>query len=240
MAGRLRALLFDCDGVIAETERDGHRAAFNRAFKARGLAIEWSEARYGELLATGGGKERLRRHFDETAWPVPEPGRDDFIKDLHALKTDLFAELILAGGIPPRPGVLRLMDEALAAGVRLAVCSTADERAVRTVIQVLLGPERGDRIAVFAGDVVAAKKPDPAVYRLAVESLGLDGADCVVIEDSAIGLRAALDAGIACVVTPSGYTRNEDFTGAALVVDGLDGGENAVTLARLEAVLSGG
>jgi len=239
MTVRLRALIFDCDGVIAETERDGHRAAFNRAFAARGLDTEWSQARYGELLAIGGGKERLRRHFDETAWPVPEAERDAFIADLHGLKTDLFIELIAAGGIPPRPGVLRLMDEALAAGVRLAVCSTADERAVKAVAETLLGPERAAHLNVFAGDVVAAKKPDPAVYLLAKDTLGLEAAECMVIEDSALGLRAAVAAGMACIVTPSSYTPNEDFTGATRVVDILGEGADAVTLADLEAMLAG-
>ncbi len=229
----MQALLFDCDGVLADTEHDGHRVAFNQAFAAKGLDLEWTVGRYGELLPVAGGKERLRRHFDETAWP--EPDRDAFIRGLHGLKTKLFMDLIGAGGIPPRPGVLGLVDEAIAAGIALAVCSTAAEDAVGAVVDSLLGADRAAHFSIFAGDMAEAKKPDPAVYLLARDSLGLDPALTVVIEDSAIGLQAALKAGMACIVTPSFYTAGEDFTGAVRVAPDLEN----VQLADCAAVLGG-
>lgn len=240
----LKGLLFDCDGVLADTERDGHRIAFNTAFRNAGLACAWDVDRYGALLTTGGGKERMRRHFDETGWPMdetggplPEAARDRLIRDLHQRKTDLYLERIEAGTIPPRPGVARLIGEALAAGVAVAVCSTSHDRAVAAVVRAVLGPETAARVPIFAGDCVPRKKPDPAVYRLAAETLGLDPAACVVIEDSRIGLLAARGAGMACLVTTSTYTAGEDFTGAARVVPDLDSG--AVDLAACAAVLGG-
>ncbi|MBU9698743.1 HAD-IA family hydrolase [Rhodobacteraceae bacterium HSP-20] len=222
MRPEMEALIFDCDGVLVDTERDGHRAAFNAAFAAEGLSVEWSVERYGELLTTGGGKERMRRHFDETGWP--EGDRDALIARLHRRKTDLFMELIEGGALPLRPGVARMVDAALGAGMRVAVCSTSNERAVETVVRVLLGPDRAARITVFAGDVVPKKKPDPAIYLLAAKTLCLTPAACVVVEDSHIGLRAAKGAGMRCVVTRSTYTHDEDFTGADRIVDHLDQG----------------
>lgn len=224
MPHEMQALIFDCDGVLVDTERDGHRVAFNRAFAEAGLDTEWSVARYGELLTTGGGKERMRRHFDETGWPVAGGGRDALIARLHRIKTDAFMALIEAGALDLRPGVARMVDAALAAGLRVAVCSTSNERAVETVVRVLLGPERAARITIFAGDVVPRKKPDPAIYTLAATTLNLTPTACVVIEDSHIGLRAARAAGMRCVVTRSTYTHDEDFTGADRIVDDLDQG----------------
>ncbi|MCA3444712.1 MAG: HAD-IA family hydrolase [Rhodobacter sp.] len=224
MPHEMQALIFDCDGVLVDTERDGHRAAFNAAFRAEGLATDWPEDRYGELLTTGGGKERMRRHYDETGWPVAEPDRDALILRLHLAKTDLFMQLIEQGALPLRPGVARMVDAALAAGLKVAVCSTSNERAVATVVRVMLGKDRAARITIFAGDAVARKKPDPAIYTLAATTLGLTPAACVVIEDSNIGLRAAKGAGMRCIVTRSTYTRDEDFTGADRVVDDLDQG----------------
>ncbi|HJN23182.1 MAG TPA: HAD family hydrolase [Rhodospirillales bacterium] len=233
----MQALIFDCDGVLVDTERDGHRVAFNKAFTAKGLGFEWSVERYGKLLKTAGGKERMRRHFNETRWPVPEAESDVFIRGLHKLKTDLFMELIESGQLPLRPGVARLIDEAIAAGLKLAVCSTSNERAVQATIETMLGPERAPYLPVFAGDMVPAKKPDPAIYKLAKERLGLDPARCVVIEDSNNGLRAAIGAGMHCIITISSYTGEEDFTDAELVVPELgDGDAIAIRLADCQAV----
>lgn len=224
MPPEMQALIFDCDGVLVDTERDGHRAAFNAAFREAGLATDWDEARYGELLTTGGGKERMRRHFDETGWPVAADQRDGLILHLHLIKTDRFMQLIEEGALPLRPGVARMVDAALAAGLQVAVCSTSNERAVETVVRVMLGPDRAARIRIFAGDAVAKKKPDPAIYTLAATTLNLTPVACVVIEDSNIGLRAARRAGMRCIVTRSTYTHDEDFTGADRVVDDLDQG----------------
>jgi HAD superfamily hydrolase (TIGR01509 family) len=235
----MQALIFDCDGVLVDTERDGHRVAFNRAFAVQGLNREWSVERYGELLTTAGGKERMRRDFDETGWPVPPGDRDQLVTELHRLKTDLFMDLIESGRLPLRSGVARLVDEVIDANIELAVCSTSNERAVQAVVDVMLGPDRARHISVFAGDIVSAKKPDPAIYRLAVERLGLDCRRCVVIEDSNNGLQAARGAGMHCVITTSSYTSKEDFTGADLVVPELgDGPPFRVRLADLQALCS--
>lgn len=221
----MHALFFDCDGVLVDTERDGHRVAFNKAFTAKGYNVEWSVERYGELLTTAGGKERMRRHFDEAGWPVAEDARDNAIAELHALKTEIFMDLIISGKLPLRSGVARLVDEAIESRISLAVCSTSNERAVKAVVDKMLGPRRAVQIPIFAGDMVPAKKPDPAIYLLAASQLEVDPASCVVIEDSNNGLRAARAAGMQCIVTTASYTAGEDFTGAAHVVPELGDGE---------------
>lgn len=235
----MQALIFDCDGVLVDTERDGHRVAFNAAFKAIGWTTEWSVERYGELLTTAGGKERMRRHFDETSWPVPEAERDAAIASLHKLKTDLFMELIESGALPLRPGIARIVDEAIAANLKIAVCSTSNERAVQAVVNKMLGPKRAQHIKVFAGDIVAKKKPDPAIYTLAAHDLGLDAKKCVVVEDSNNGLRAAKSAGMNCIVTMSSYTADEDFKLADRVVHELgDKPDPTVTLSDLRSLVN--
>lgn len=222
MAGRFRALIFDCDGVLAETERDGHRVAFNRMFADKGYGIEWDVALYKELLKVGGGKERMKHFFDRMSWPAGTSDREALIKELHQLKTAYYTEIIESGQLPLRPGVARLVDEAVAAGVRLAVCSTSNEKAVHAVIEKLLGPERKAKFdVILAGDIVSRKKPDPEIYRLAQQRLGLAPAECVVIEDNRNGLLAAKGAGMYCVVTTNGYTEDEDFSEADLVVSEL-------------------
>lgn len=231
----MQALIFDCDGVLVDTERDGHRVAFNEAFQALGLAREWSVERYGELLLTAGGKERMRRDFDETGWPASSLGHDTLIADLHKAKTDIFMRLIESGRMPLRPGIARIVDEAIVQGIKLAVCSTSNERAVQAVVDVMLGAERSPHIRVFAGDMVPAKKPAPDIYQMAARTLGLDPARCVVIEDSNNGLRAAKAAGMNCIVTISSYTGEEEFSLADRVVDDLDSGK--VDIAACRAVI---
>lgn len=222
MAERLKALVFDCDGVLAETERDGHRVAFNRAFADKGYRIEWDVPLYKDLLKVGGGKERMRHFFDRTAWPEEASDRDALIRDLHNRKTEYYTQIIESGQLPLRPGVARLVDEAVAAGVRLAVCSTSNEKAVNAVVERLLGPGRKAEFdLILAGDVVSKKKPDPEIYRLAAERLGLEPGECVVVEDNRNGLLAAKGAGMHCIVTTNGYTEDEEFAEADLVVSGL-------------------
>ncbi|CAN5356380.1 HAD family hydrolase [soil metagenome] len=220
----MQALIFDCDGVLVDTERDGHRVAFNRGFAELGLDTDWPVERYAELLTTAGGKERMIRHFEEKGWPASVTDRDGAIKTLHKRKTEIFMELIETGGLPLRPGVERLVDEAIAAGIKLAVCSTSNERAVTAVVEIMLGKDRARHIAIFAGDIVPKKKPHPAIYTLAAQKLSLDPARCVVVEDSNNGLRAAKAAGMNCIVTVSSYTADEDFSEADLVVPDLDAG----------------
>ena len=236
----LEAILFDCDGVLADTERDGHRPAFNRAFKNSGIDEDWSVELYGKLLETGGGKERMTAHWNEVGWPdvIPEDGRTDKVKSLHLEKTDIFMEMINEGSIPLRPGVLRLVDEAIANGVKLAVCSTSNEKAVSNLVEVLMGDERRAKFQIFAGDMVKAKKPAPDVYNMAVDSMGLDKSRCVIVEDTHIGLGAARAAGISCLVTISSYSADEDFTGADKIVNELgDDPETGITLDTLTSLL---
>ena len=222
MADGLRALVFDCDGVLAETERDGHRVAFNRTFAAQGYGFEWDVALYQELLKIGGGKERMKHYFDRTSWPAGTSDQEGLIKELHKLKTDYYTQIVESGELPVRPGVARLVDEAVAAGVKLAVCSTSNEKAVHTVVERLLGPERKAKFdLILAGDVVSKKKPDPEIYELALERLGLHPKECVVVEDNRNGLLAAKGAGMCCVVTANSYTEDEDFREADLVVSEL-------------------
>ncbi len=222
MGKQLKALIFDCDGVLVDTERDGHRVAFNKAFAKKGYNIEWDVELYKELLKVAGGKERMRHYFDQTRWPEDVTDKDSLIKELHKLKTDLFMQIIESGELPLRPGTARLVDEAIAENVDLAVCSTANERAVNLVVEKLLGPERKAKFdLILAGDVVSKKKPDPEIYNLALQRLDLKPNECVVIEDSRNGLLAAKTAGIYCVITTNSYTKDEDFTEADVVVSEL-------------------
>ena len=235
----MKALIFDCDGVLVDTKRDGHRVAFNKAFAAKGFAIDWDVELYGKLLEVSGGKERMRHYFDHYGWPDDVSDRDALIKELHKLKTDFFMQIIESGELPLRPGVARLVDEATAANITLAVCSTSHERAVHLVVERLLGPQRKAHFsAILAGDVVSKKKPDPEIYNLASQRLGLEPCECVVVEDSRNGLLAAKAAGMYCIVTTNGYTKDEDFTEANLVVSELGDEPNIqVTLEEIIRII---
>jgi HAD superfamily hydrolase (TIGR01509 family) len=222
MTDRLKALIFDCDGVLAETERDGHRVAFNETFARMSYDLEWDVALYKELVKVGGGKERMKHFFESTSWPAGTGDRDTLIKELHKIKTDCYTQMVESGRLPLRPGVARLVDEALAAGVQLAVCSTSNEKSVHTLVEKLLGPARKARFdVILAGDVVSKKKPDPEIYRLALARLNVKPTQGVVVEDNRNGLRAAKGAGLYCVVTTNAYTQDEDFSEADLVVSEL-------------------
>ena len=177
---------------------------------------------------------------NEVGWPeqIPEEGRTDQILQLHLEKTDIFMQLIDEGKIPLRSGVLRLVDEAIANNVQLAVCSTSNEKAVRNLVSTLMGEHRASKFQIFAGDMVKAKKPAPDVYLMAVEKMGLEKDRCVIIEDSHIGVGAAVAAGIPCLVTKSSYTAGEDFTGAKMIVEELGANPmTGVTLQTLTALL---
>jgi len=242
MEQQLKALIFDCDGVIADTERYGHRVAFNRAFAQRGYGIEWDVDLYGELLKVAGGKERMRHYFNQTGWPEETQDKDSLIKELHKSKTDLYMKIVEAGELPIRPGVARLVDEAITDGLKLAVCSTSNERAVNLAVEKLLGPERKTRFdLILAGDVVSKKKPDPEIYNLALKRLGLEAVECVVVEDSRNGLLAAKAADMFCVITTNGYTEDEDFSEADLVVTELGDPPNVqVTLNTIKNIVEKG
>ncbi len=237
---RFAALILDVDGTLADTERDGHRPAFNAAFADAGLDWHWSVDLYGDLLAVTGGKERIRyfiEHWRPT-FPVPED-LDGFIADLHRRKTGHYLRLLRGGGIPLRTGVLRLLREARASGVRLAIATTTTMENVVTLLECS-GPTGlpGWFEVIAAGDVVAAKKPAPDIFLLALKELGLDPRDCVAVEDSDNGARSALGADLrALLVTVSSYTQEQDFSGAALVVDGL--GEPDASVKLLQGTLAG-
>lgn len=230
----LQAILFDVDGTLAETERDGHRPAFNRAFAEAGLGWHWDEVLYGKLLAVTGGKERIR-HFAERHAPSIA-ARADFpalVQRLHAAKTRHYVAIVEAGALPLRPGIGKLIAAARQAGIRLAIATTTSPENVDALLRASLSPESAGWFEVIgAGDVVPAKKPAPDIYRWVLERLGLPAAACLAIEDSANGLRAARAAGLRTVVSISEYTRHDDFCGAALVL----GDDQAPTLARLLAV----
>eukprot|EP00931_Biecheleriopsis_adriatica_P119686 TRINITY_DN948_c0_g1_i1.p1 TRINITY_DN948_c0_g1~~TRINITY_DN948_c0_g1_i1.p1 ORF type:complete len:413 (+),score=113.29 TRINITY_DN948_c0_g1_i1:29-1240(+) len=234
-------LLLDCDGTLVETERDGHRVAFNKAFKEKGFDIEWDVELYGELLTTGGGKERMTRYFTDInpdAWTDSEPPSKSHpvIMELHELKTKLFMDIVKSGELPLRPGMKELLTAATKAGWKLAVCSTSNEASVTAVVETML-PDFAGSMAIYAGDIVSAKKPDPAVYQLACKELGLAPMKCVVVEDTAIGAQAGKAAGMKVVVTKSVYSANEEFGDADLVVESAEEVDFAKDVAALLPVL---
>jgi len=217
----LKALLFDVDGTLADTERDGHLVAFNRAFANAGLDWHWSSELYGELLAVTGGKERLRFYLDEYKPDFEYSGDlDDFIKQLHIAKTGLYVEILAEGGIPLRSGVERLIEEARAADMRLAIVTTTSPDNVAALLTHALAPDAMSWFDVIAaGDVVPAKKPAPDIYHYAMQEMGLGPADCIALEDSRNGILSAQGAGLRTIITVDGYTRGSDFSGAAIVLD---------------------
>ncbi|MEE1622859.1 HAD-IA family hydrolase [Zafaria sp. Z1313] len=220
------ALIFDCDGVLSDTERDGHLPAFNATFEHFGLPVHWSQEDYAQMLAIGGGKERLGKlltpeFIAKAGLPEDREAQHDLIAQWHREKTARYTAMVRAGELPPRPGIARISAEAADAGWQLAVASTSAEESVRAVLEHVVGTDLARQFSVFAGDMVEHKKPAPDIYHLAIRELGIQPTQAVVVEDSANGLRAALAAGLTTVVTRSSYTINEDFTGAALVVDSL-------------------
>jgi HAD superfamily hydrolase (TIGR01509 family) len=255
----MTALIFDCDGVLADTERDGHRVAFNQAFREFGVPVQWDVEEYASMLRIGGGKERLMSlltpDFVATAGLSTAPDTQRLtVGEWHRRKTQIYTDLVRAGRLPARPGVARLAAEAVESGWKVAVASTSAEESVRAVLEHVVGEQLARHFLIVAGDAVANKKPAPDVYELTLERLQIGASEAVAIEDSRNGLLAAAGTGLACVVTVSGYTADEDFTEAALVVSclGDPSGEPAhvianrsaadpgrsITLADLQACLS--
>jgi HAD superfamily hydrolase (TIGR01509 family) len=252
-------LVFDCDGVLADTERNGHLPAFNRTFAEFGLPVVWSDADYAEKVRIGGGKERMASLLTPefvTANGLPnDPGQQKELLALwHRRKTEIYTELVASGALPARPGIVRLSTEAAEAGWGLAVASTSAEPSVRAVLEHTVGPDAAAAFRVFAGDIVPRKKPAPDIYLLALAELSGSPEETIVVEDSANGMQASVSAGLATVVTVSAYTKDEDFTGASLVVSSLgDRSEPArvladplgispgaqVTLGDLDSILAG-
>jgi HAD superfamily hydrolase (TIGR01509 family) len=243
----VNALVFDCDGVLADTERYGHLPSFNQTFREFGLPLEWSEEEYGRKLLIGGGKERMASELTPdfvraNGLPSDPDALAAEVAKWHKRKTQLYTEMVAAGKLPPRPGVRRMISDAQDHGWKLAVASTSAEASVHAILEYAVGRERADRFDVFlAGDCVPKKKPAPDIYLLALEKLGVDPAEVLVVEDSRNGLEAAHAAGLRCLVTVNGYTEKEDFTEAILVVSclGDPDGEQSVVLANRSAARPG-
>jgi HAD superfamily hydrolase (TIGR01509 family) len=216
----LRAVIFDVDGTLADTERDGHRPAFNAAFAEHGLDVEWGVAEYGRLLAITGGRRRIAADLRDRGMG----GEADVLAArVHATKTALFTERVTSGAIVARPGLPELVADLTATGVRLAVATTGRRSWVEPLLDRLLGAYPIE--VVVTGDDVAELKPDPEVYQRALAGLGLPACDALAVEDSPVGLRAATAAGLATVVVTNGYTAGPSFPGAAAVLPGYDGPE---------------
>jgi HAD superfamily hydrolase (TIGR01509 family) len=240
----LRALLFDLDGTLADTERLGHRPAYNRAFRKLGLSFRWGPKLYRKLLLQPGGRERLLHYLkryrpelgDHRAAAEADP--QAWAATVHDLKSRYFRRLVRRGDVPLRPGVARLMREARAAGVRLAIVTSASRATLQPILRHSLGPELMDGIEVLVcGDDVAHKKPAPDLHRLALARLGLAPRDCMAIEDSAMGLAAAVAAGVPTLITTNDNTAHEAFDAATLVLDTL--GEPGAPARVLKGALDG-
>ncbi|MDH3901434.1 MAG: HAD family hydrolase [Gammaproteobacteria bacterium] len=221
-ADKLVALLFDVDGTLADTE-EIHRLAFNAAFRDAGLDWSWDRDLYHKLLAVTGGKERIRYYLDSFSTDASAKSvTDDFIAGLHKAKTVNYTSALARGDVPLLPGIERLMLEARAQGLRLAIVTTTTPANVTALLDHSFSHDvSGWFDVIAAGSVVPNKKPAPDIYHYALEQLDLPASQCLAIEDSANGLRSARDADVDALITVNRYTEDHDFTGAALVLDHL-------------------
>lgn len=239
----LRALLWDVDGTLAETERDGHRVAFNRAFEALGLPWRWDEARYGELLRVTGGRERILADMAVRAdAPVLADEREALARELHRRKNGFYAELVNDGGIALRDGVRAVIEAAAARGLRQGIVTTTSRVNVDALLARHFGARWTDRFAVVVcGEDVVAKKPSPDAHRRALAALGLPPRTALAIEDSCAGAAAAHGADVPVVVARSAYFADDVIDQAVAIGPGLHtrhgwrpapagGGSTAVTL----------
>ncbi len=224
----IKAVFFDQDGVIIDTERYGHRIAFNKAFKEFGYQYEWDTKKYHELLQVGGGKERIHHFLNSEGINLENEIGKNLIRNLHRRKTEIFIELIKSGDLPLRPGLKRLMKEINDQKMVLGICTTSTEKAANEIAYQKLKDISFD--FVLAGDIVKNKKPHPDIYNLALEKTGFRPEHCIAVEDSHNGIMAAKSAGLNIVATPNKYTESEDLSAADLIVSclGDEGGEKGV------------
>ncbi len=219
----LRALFWDVDGTLAETERDGHRVAFNRAFEAVGLPWRWDVSRYGELLSVAGGRERLIADLETRGdAPTDRDEREALAAELHRKKNDFYAEIVNDLELDLREGVTELMDECMQRGLPMAVTTTTSRSNLDALMRVHFRAGWKQRFAaIINGEDVAEKKPHPEVYQKALKQVGVAPASVVAIEDSPDGVAAARRAGVAVIVTRSVYFSHAPVDGAAAVGPGL-------------------
>lgn len=214
-----RAVIFDVDGTLVDSERHGHRVAFNAAFTAAGLPHRWGAEEYGRLLRITGGRRRIAAWLEETGLGTEEAAV--LAASLHKDKTERFRVLVEQGRIPARPGVHDLIGRLAGVGVALAVATTGSREWVEPLLAGLFEP--GTFETVVTGTDVPLLKPDPAVYHDVLARLGLRPEAALAVEDSENGLRAALGAGLQCVVVTNDYTSGQDFTGALAVAQDFSG-----------------
>lgn len=234
---KLAALIFDVDGTLAETERDGHRVAFNEAFKQKGLSWQWDVKTYGDLLKITGGKERIR-HYVETynidKSSLPE-SLDTLIPNLHKAKTDCFVSMVAEGKMPFKTGVTRLFELAKKDQLKLAIATTTTLDNITALIKANLGSSGLNLFdIVAAGDIVANKKPAADIYDYVLQQLDLHPDECLAFEDSHNGLLSATGAKLTTIVTPSFYTQSEDFSMSPLVLDSFGDEKHKVTVLKGE------
>ncbi|MDJ0843711.1 HAD family hydrolase [Crocosphaera sp.] len=228
---QLKAFIFDVDGTLAETEKDGHRMAFNRAFAEANLDWYWTESLYGELLEISGGKERISYYLQQYN-PEFKENLETLIPQLHQAKTTHYRQLLSSGEIQLRRGVKRLIEEAYQEGIRLAIATTSALPNALALLEKHLNPHWFEVIA--AGDIVSNKKPAPDIYHYVLDKMNLLPEECLVFEDSFHGLQAAYQANLKTVITIHDYTKEQDFSLASLVLNHLGEPDKMFTIIRGE------